>query len=205
MSNYLTNFHVLVFTIISTFFIILVITGACFCIRARKFYKLFLKIYLNPNNFLFSTKDHRQIFGQNQNNNQSINIENESKLTEHREKYYASARKTSTSSPCRDSSGALERIPEYSEDIYPYATFHLPDQENLSGNPNRNCIYESSRDSEGKIRHSKHRSRSKSKSFKSESEEYDSLGSDTDTGIQEHLASRTEDDGPINFGMKFYF
>lgn len=38
MSNYLTNFHVLVFTIISTFFIILVITGACFCIRARKFF-----------------------------------------------------------------------------------------------------------------------------------------------------------------------
>lgn len=29
----------------------------------------------------------------------------------------------------------LERIPEYSEDIYPYATFHLPDQENMAGNP----------------------------------------------------------------------
>lgn len=38
MSSYMTNFHVLIFTIISTFFIILVITGACFCIRARKFF-----------------------------------------------------------------------------------------------------------------------------------------------------------------------
>lgn len=162
-------------------------------------YKFNLNKFFYPSLKKIQSKDHRQIFGQNQNNNQSINIENESKLTEHREKYYASARKTSTSSPCRDSSGALERIPEYSEDIYPYATFHLPDQENLSGNPNRNCIYES-RDSEGKIRHSKHRSRNKSKSFKSESEEYDSLGSDTDTGIGEHSTNHL-DDGPVSFGI----
>lgn len=57
-------------------------------------------------------------------------------ISEHRDQYYATVRKT-PQSPCRDSSSALERIPEYSEDIYPYATFHLPDQENFSGNPNR--------------------------------------------------------------------
>lgn len=57
-------------------------------------------------------------------------------ISEHRDQYYATVRKT-PQSPCRDSSSALERIPEYSEDIYPYATFHLPDQENFAGNPSR--------------------------------------------------------------------
>lgn len=64
-------------------------------------------------------------------------------MMERREQYYATARKPvqQTQSPtCQDSMNALERIPEYSEDIYPYATFHLPDQENLSGNPNRHGV-----------------------------------------------------------------
>lgn len=52
---------------------------------------------------------------------------------EHREKYYATVRKPMTEQ--QSPTGNLERIPEYSEDIYPYATFHLPDEENLSGNP----------------------------------------------------------------------
>lgn len=117
-------------------------------------------------------------------------------------------------SPCHDSNGqGLERIPEYSEDIYPYATFHLPDQENLSGNPmsrnqNNSLIYDT-RDmmvgSKQQIRSNSNsnsnsntgtikRMRRKSKSFKSESEEYDSLGSDTDTGSAENcgVSSRTE-------------
>lgn len=59
-----------------------------------------------------------------------------STISEHRDQYYATVRKP-PQSPCRDSSGALERIPEYPNEIYPYATFHLPDQENFSGNPNR--------------------------------------------------------------------
>jgi len=29
----------------------------------------------------------------------------------------------------------IGNIPEYSEDIYPYATFHLPEQENMASNP----------------------------------------------------------------------
>lgn len=52
---------------------------------------------------------------------------------EHREKYYATVRKPMSEQ--QSPTGNLERIPEYSEDIYPYATFHLPDEENLSGNP----------------------------------------------------------------------
>lgn len=54
--------------------------------------------------------------------------------SEHREKYYGTTRKSITGQQS-PTNPALERIPEYSEDIYPYATFHLPDEENLTGNP----------------------------------------------------------------------
>lgn len=50
-----------------------------------------------------------------------------------RERYYATVRKPMSQQQSPDSAD-LERIPEYSEDIYPYATFHLPDQGNLPGN-----------------------------------------------------------------------
>lgn len=59
---------------------------------------------------------------------------------EQREQYYATVRKPGQQSPCREVS-ALERIPEYSEDIYPYATFNLPEQENLSANPMRQAFF----------------------------------------------------------------
>lgn len=59
---------------------------------------------------------------------------------EQREQYYATVRKPGQQSPCREVN-ALERIPEYSEDIYPYATFHLPEQENLSANPIRQAYF----------------------------------------------------------------
>lgn len=45
----------------------------------------------------------------------------------------------------------------------------------------------------------------KSKNHKSESEEYDSLGSDSESGSGEHISSKTEsanhldDSGPLNF------
>lgn len=54
--------------------------------------------------------------------------------SEHREKYYATVRK-SIGEQQSPTGNTLERIPEYSEDIYPYATFHLPDEENLASNP----------------------------------------------------------------------
>lgn len=54
--------------------------------------------------------------------------------SEHREKYYATTQKP-VSEQQSPTGNTLERIPEYSEDIYPYATFHLPDEENLAGNP----------------------------------------------------------------------
>ncbi|EEB19411.1 Down syndrome cell adhesion molecule precursor, putative [Pediculus humanus corporis] len=52
-----------------------------------------------------------------------------------REKFYASINKV-TQSPMKNMN-SLELIPEYAEEICPYATFHLPDQENMAGNPNK--------------------------------------------------------------------
>lgn len=136
-------------------------------------------------------------------------------ISEHREQYYQTVRKQS--SPGLDSN--LERIPEYSEDIYPYATFHLKDQDK-SINSNRTAqgmIYESR---DGMHMSKKHRSssgmnasgtgqrsRKKSKKFNTESEEYDSLNSDSDTVSRElDATSRTESsnclDEPVNFTSK---
>ena len=62
---------------------------------------------------------------------------------EQREQYYATVRKPGTQSPGREGS-VLDRIPEYSEEIYPYATFHLAEQENHSANPSKGYFYERS-------------------------------------------------------------
>jgi hypothetical protein len=131
------------------------------------------------------------------------------------------------SSPGLDSN--LERIPEYSEDIYPYATFHLKDQEKRD-NQNRQTaqgmIYESreamhmskkhrsSSSASGMVINSSgtgQRSRKKSKKFSTESEEYDSLNSDSDTVSRElDATSRTESSncldevGPVNFSSKSF-
>lgn len=113
--------------------------------------------------------------------------------------HYATNRKIKGDDPSPDNS-MLDRIPEYSEDIYPYATFHLPDHENMAGNPGRPSVAFPKT-----IRASAHTTgRRKSKPFKSESEEYDSLGSDTDTCSADHgMVSRTESGGhldePVNF------
>ncbi|XP_071439149.1 cell adhesion molecule Dscam2-like [Hetaerina americana] len=121
---------------------------------------------------------------------------------EQREQYYATVRKP-LRSPVRDVT-TLERIPEYSEDIYPYATFELnePAVESrcTSAAPLQTFVYhdprltasetlqvrETDSDHYSKVR----RARGKSRSFKSESEEYDTLGSDSDT--EQGNSSRTE-------------
>ncbi|XP_052128080.1 cell adhesion molecule Dscam2-like [Frankliniella occidentalis] len=65
-----------------------------------------------------------------------VSLDNKQNMSmEHRDQYYSTARKP-LQSPGRDIN-ALDRIPEYSEDIYPYATFHLPEHENMGGNPQR--------------------------------------------------------------------
>lgn len=140
-------------------------------------------------------------------------------ISEHREQYYQTVRKQSAQSPGLDS--ALERIPEYSEDIYPYATFHLKDQDKSgSARQAQGLIYESR---ETMLMSKKHRStsgginsgtggrRKKSRKFNTESEEYDSLNSDSDTVSRElDATSRTEssncldDQGPVNFSSKLF-
>lgn len=64
-------------------------------------------------------------------------------IMQSKEQYYESIRKSS-SSRISDDAGS-EKIPEYSSDIYPYATFHPNQQPNLDPTkPYKNIIYESS-------------------------------------------------------------
>ncbi|XP_025073056.1 Down syndrome cell adhesion molecule-like [Pogonomyrmex barbatus] len=179
--------HVLAPSVISVLAVMLAIAGVCFC----------LKTHPEGSGGANDPSSQTQVALDNKHN------------MEQREQYYATVRKPGQQSPCREVS-ALERIPEYSEDIYPYATFNLPEQENLSANPMRQAFfYERSEtmlqgaqcdvDQYTKVRG---RARRKSKSFKSESEEYDTLGSDSDTEVG--TSSRTEssnhldDSGPTS-------
>ncbi|XP_033213818.1 Down syndrome cell adhesion molecule-like protein Dscam2 [Belonocnema kinseyi] len=177
--------QVLAPSVISLLAVILAIAGVCFCLR---------------------THPVRPGTSNDPNAQSQAALENKHNM-EQREQYYATVRKPGQQSPCREMS-ALERIPEYSEDIYPYATFHLPEQENLSANPIRQAyFYERSEtmlqgaqcdvDQYTKVRG---RARRKSKSFKSESEEYDTLGSDSDTEVgtssRTESSNHLEDSGP---------
>ncbi|XP_076276315.1 cell adhesion molecule Dscam2 isoform X6 [Lasioglossum baleicum] len=168
--------HVLAPSVISLLVVFLAVAGICFC----------LKIHTERTGRANDPNSQTQAALENKHN------------MEQREQYYATVRKPGQQSPCREVS-ALERIPEYSEDIYPYATFNLSEQENLSANPIRPAFYyersetmlqgnQCDMDQYTKVRGG--RARRKLKSFKSESEEYDTLGSDTETDVGN--SSRTE-------------
>ncbi|XP_043471448.1 Down syndrome cell adhesion molecule-like protein Dscam2 isoform X2 [Leptopilina heterotoma] len=133
---------------------------------------------------------------------------------EQREQYYATVRKP-LRSPIHEM-GTLERIPEYSEDIYPYATFQLKESVPAGGDsrcdsaaPLQTFVYHDPRLSAAdtlqlresdcnrytKVRGGRSSSAPLHKSHKthqgkSESEEYDTLGSDSDTEVG--TSSRTE-------------
>ncbi|XP_046745786.1 Down syndrome cell adhesion molecule-like protein Dscam2 isoform X2 [Diprion similis] len=133
---------------------------------------------------------------------------------EQREQYYATVRKT-LRSPINEMA-TLERIPEYSEDIYPYATFQLKESVPASGEsrcgsaaPLQTFVYhdprlstadtlqlrESDCNRYAKVRGGRSSSvplhkMNKVGQGKSESEEYDTLGSDSDTEVG--TSSRTE-------------
>ncbi|KAG8038992.1 hypothetical protein G9C98_003299 [Cotesia typhae] len=133
---------------------------------------------------------------------------------EQREQYYATVRKP-LRSPIHEM-GTLERIPEYSEDIYPYATFQLKESVPAGGDsrcdsaaPLQTFVYHDPRLSTAdtlqlresdcnrytKVRGGRSSSAPLHKTHKvnqgkSESEEYDTLGSDSDTEVG--TSSRTE-------------
>ncbi|XP_061927159.1 cell adhesion molecule Dscam2 isoform X5 [Apis cerana] len=133
---------------------------------------------------------------------------------EQREQYYATVRKP-LRSPIHEM-GTLEKIPEYSEDIYPYATFQLEESVPPGGDsrcnsaaPLQTFVYHDPRLSTAdtlqlresdcnrytKVRGGRSSSAPLHKTHKvsqgkSESEEYDTLGSDSDTEVG--TSSRTE-------------
>ncbi|XP_031846326.1 cell adhesion molecule Dscam2 isoform X2 [Nomia melanderi] len=133
---------------------------------------------------------------------------------EQREQYYATVRKPPRS-PIHEMA-TLEKIPEYSEEIYPYATFQLEESVPPGGDsrcnsaaPLQTFVYHDPRLSAAdtlqlresdcnrytKVRGGRsssaplHKTRKVSQG-KSESEEYDTLGSDSDTEVG--TSSRTE-------------
>ncbi|XP_078048429.1 cell adhesion molecule Dscam2 [Augochlora pura] len=133
---------------------------------------------------------------------------------EQREQYYATVRKP-LRSPIHEMA-TLEKIPEYSEEIYPYATFQLEESVPPGGDsrcnsaaPLQTFVYHDPRLSTAdtlqlresdcnrytKVRGGRsssaplHKTRKVSQG-KSESEEYDTLGSDSDTEVG--TSSRTE-------------
>ncbi|XP_039950916.1 Down syndrome cell adhesion molecule-like protein Dscam2 isoform X9 [Bactrocera tryoni] len=101
--------HLIAVIITSVFGTILAIIGACICFKNYP----------------------RQLFARNVDSMRPHGADG--KDIQHREQYYGTVRKSCQQSP-RESVAGLERIPEYSEDIYPYATFHLPEHENQSAN-----------------------------------------------------------------------
>ncbi|XP_076675907.1 cell adhesion molecule Dscam2 isoform X2 [Andrena cerasifolii] len=133
---------------------------------------------------------------------------------EQREQYYATVRKPPRS-PIHDMA-TLEKIPEYSEDIYPYATFQLEESVPPGGDsrcnsaaPLQTFVYHDPRLSAAdtlqlresdcnrytKVRGGRSSSAPLHKTHKvsqgkSESEEYDTQGSDSDTEVG--TSSRTE-------------
>ncbi|EFN82424.1 Down syndrome cell adhesion molecule [Harpegnathos saltator] len=133
---------------------------------------------------------------------------------EQREQYYATVRKP-LRSPLHEMA-TLEKIPEYSEDIYPYATFQLEESVPAGGDsrcnsaaPLQTFVYHDPRLSTAdtlqlresdcnrytKVRGGRSSSAPLHKTHKvsqgkSESEEYDTLGSDSDTEVG--TSSRTE-------------
>lgn len=172
---------------------------------------------MQDNYFPFPSRllDNREILGHN--DSISVHLENNkystaeqrdphSHLQQAQQQHYATNRKMKADNNHSPDNSILDRIPEYSEDIYPYATFHLPDHENMAGNPGRpsvpfpKTIRASANPNSSS--NSNTTGRRKSKPFKSESEEYDSLGSDTDTCSADHGGGGGHHDEPVNFSGK---
>ncbi|KAF4532567.1 hypothetical protein B566_EDAN008491 [Ephemera danica] len=124
---------------------------------------------------------------------QSVVALNNKQNLAQREQYYAAVQK-GAHTPVR-SLNPLERIPEYAEDIYPYATFHVQSQHRTASPANfQTFLYQDHRltamesiplkknpvhhDDYTQLRQQQHNM--KSKSVRSESEDYDSLGSDSE-------------------------
>ncbi|XP_060644681.1 cell adhesion molecule Dscam2-like [Drosophila nasuta] len=167
----------------------------------------------------------RTLFTRNLDSLRPQNGGSDGKDIQSREHFYGTVRKSCQQSPPESVAG-LERIPEYSEDIYPYATFHLPEHENQTGNiplnytgsstkyddstlcssgvkgkrstttsvgggnsnANLTSMMVGSPDDGNHLNTTDKRHKRRSKIIKSESEEYDSLNSDSElSGERERM------------------
>ncbi|GLG97350.1 Down syndrome cell adhesion molecule-like protein Dscam2, partial [Gryllus bimaculatus] len=104
------------------------------------------------------------------------------------EKYYATIRKLSPSP------GTLECIPEYSEDIRPYATFHVPAPPNSDTTKLQTFVYREDMSPSRKSMKSEYRRSRRPRP----TDEYDSFGSESDT--EPGTSSRTESSNQLDSG-----
>nr|CAD7411049.1 unnamed protein product [Timema poppensis] len=106
-----------------------------------------------------------------------------------REQYYATVRKLPPSP------GTLECIPEYSEDIRPYATFHVPGPQSSESTKLQTFVYRES-DASPTVKSVKSEYCRVKKSH--QCDEYDSFGSESDT--EPGTSSRTESSNQLDDG-----
>ncbi|XP_046406478.1 Down syndrome cell adhesion molecule-like protein Dscam2 isoform X2 [Ischnura elegans] len=137
----------------------------------------------------------------------TASMENKHNLAQ-REQYYASARKAPPSpAPPNPGFTTLDRIPEYAEDIYPYATFHVPTdvtdapgatkmqtfgfREGTLGSCESSAVAVPRKHSKGEFHRRKRcGERRGARGDRRDSEDYDSFGSESDT--EQGTSSRTE-------------
>ncbi|GLG97376.1 Protein sidekick [Gryllus bimaculatus] len=164
-----TDVKIVVLAVFSLIALVLSLLGICLCLKKRT---------------CMSPSPHPSL----QDVQSSATQDNKHNLAR-REQYYATVRKLP------QSPATLECIPEYSEDIRPYATFHVPGPPNSDTTKLQTFVYrETDMSPTRKPMKSDYRRVKRSRP----SEEYDSFGSESDT--EPGTSSRTESSNQLDDG-----
>lgn len=117
------------------------IIATCFFYKLCKNWNFFIILLLIDCNFIFSfSLDGTSDIQISSANSFEDSSNTRRSILQSKEQYYESIRKSSS----QLSDPGNEKIPEYSTDIYPYATFH-PNQQNIETSKHfKNLIYETS-------------------------------------------------------------
>ncbi|XP_065334191.1 cell adhesion molecule Dscam2-like isoform X1 [Cloeon dipterum] len=197
---FFTDVSAIIMILVCLAFVLLLFGSICVCIKKRNGGE---PIYAEAQQRMRRTSD-------DVNDPQSLVAFHNKQNLAQREQYYAAVQK-GAQTPVRATNN-LDRIPEYAEDIYPYATFHVANSQPQNSPANfQTFMYQEQRypggreaiplksnpgiiDNYTQLRQ-QHR---KSKSFRSESEDYDSIGSDSDSEqprARSNPAQRRRDNG----------
>ncbi|XP_059489075.1 cell adhesion molecule Dscam2-like isoform X3 [Neocloeon triangulifer] len=192
-----TDVSAIIMMLVCVVFVVLLFGSICICIKKR-----------NAGEPIYAEAQQRnRCSSEDANDPQSLVAFHNKQNLAQREQYYAAVQK-GAQTPVRASNN-LDRIPE---DIYPYATFHVANAQPQNSPANfQTFMYQDQRYPSGREAiplksnpgiidnytqlRQQHR---KSKSFRSESEDYDSIGSDSDSEqprSRTNAAQRRRDNG----------